>query len=1341
MRTRLSYLLFILTILLISTSFGYISFLSPNFINTKKGEILFKSGKLERVVVRYSKVNFEALKGDPSKAKRLWFYRLKKLDDRSYKIILPKKSGIYFVDVVDEDEHERKIFFLSNLKGWMIEGKSTFFVVYDLKKKKFLDKIFTFSKDGKKIELNGPIFSFKPGCSGLLFHGNDVVYFRQPWDSLFFQSTYPKNRALIILDRPVYKPGQNVLGRIILLRRKWDRYVLASGEANVKIKDPYGNTVFSDSFKTSEEEAYHFEFKTTREISTGYYTVEVDFENEKSSREFMIKDYVKPSFEIFAETEPRFILSGKLITLKVKLKYLDGKPLSNGQISLYCHEYMDFYEKKMFYKDSKFTDENGEAVFNVVTSKDYIGYLTLQILANDESGIQVEKTIDLYVHRDEVIIDGEFLRMEGKDFIKLKITDPNGNPLSGKGKIWLGDLEREFELKDGKAIVDVADAWKVTVKFKNEYRVFYRYFHPREEEGEWVSLKVIKEGDLHPGSEFTVVLSSDSPGILVVGGEKMDEIILVDRTVKKTLKIREDEFSDRYFMIFKSVDGRTRRWVYPIVHEERVGKLEITTDKKEYQPGETIHFSLRNVGEDESKVISVVDKGVYLIREDRFSISNYLYPTMKYPNFQITSSLNHLNLYELFSFEKKIKSHVFTSSKEGGKGYVRQYFPDTAFWVYDAKGNEFSFKAPDTITTWRINVVSISERGIKEGRKEIKVTKPFEVKVFTPPFLIENDSFTGYIVIKNMTGEVGKVRIDVEVDGGNTTFKNGEYELKKTLRLPLRISNVRENLSITAYASFNDHKDAIRMEPVVHSKLYESFISKIIKVDGEYVVGKDMNVKIVKDIRDIIGPSIKALIHYPYGCTEQTMSSFYPAVIAKGIVEVENLDDIVMKGLQRLLRFQHYDGGWGWWPNDDSNIFMTSYVLEGFYYAMKKGYPVPKEAVEKGLDFLKKSKITGYSWFVLSLYGIDVKYETSNKSVFDMIYSSPDDIRRLAVVDDYEAYIPSGDSWFHTKVEYTAIAARTLTRSGKYLDLRDKFINYLLNIRKFKTWYSTKDTALAVLAIVKAQPKFEGELKVVEKNGEKIVTGEGFILVEGKISYVPKSKNDRVKIYTTNYKRYEVKFKDYYIDAFISDDVDYIPIKVEKFEGTITTFEDDFIPEDVRKLFKEGKILYYDEHENFLIVEAPIVFEGNEYCSFGVEYYNEQSFYKIYLRRRKAEDGIIKVGDVFKTVIDIAGEGEYMVIEENLPACAQVLRNYTEKISEFGKYWWYKVGYTWVMATEYKLDRIAYFVLDMVDGEIQYYWRVTSEGVFTKKPTHVYSMYSDAVDFYTDYKLIITHGR
>ena len=61
MRTRLSYLLFILTIFLISTSFGYISFLSPNFINTKKGEILFKSGRLERVVVRYSKVNFEAL--------------------------------------------------------------------------------------------------------------------------------------------------------------------------------------------------------------------------------------------------------------------------------------------------------------------------------------------------------------------------------------------------------------------------------------------------------------------------------------------------------------------------------------------------------------------------------------------------------------------------------------------------------------------------------------------------------------------------------------------------------------------------------------------------------------------------------------------------------------------------------------------------------------------------------------------------------------------------------------------------------------------------------------------------------------------------------------------------------------------------------------------------------------------------------------------------------------------------------------------------------------------------------------------------------------------------------
>ena len=107
------------------------------------------------------------------------------------------------------------------------------------------------------------------------------------------------------------------------------------------------------------------------------------------------------------------------------------------------------------------------------------------------------------------------------------------------------------------------------------------------------------------------------------------------------------------------------------------------------------------------------------------------------------------------------------------------------------------------------------------------------------------------------------------------------------------------------------------------------------------------------------------LIDYPYGCTEQTMSRFLPAVITaktlrdlglkpgdvmgrvfggietnsaaathpKGKKDLEELDRIEKASLERLYDFQHADGGWGWWKEGDSDHWMTAYVVWGLSLA------------------------------------------------------------------------------------------------------------------------------------------------------------------------------------------------------------------------------------------------------------------------------------------------------------------------------------------------------------------------------------------------------------------------
>ena len=108
--------------------------------------------------------------------------------------------------------------------------------------------------------------------------------------------------------------------------------------------------------------------------------------------------------------------------------------------------------------------------------------------------------------------------------------------------------------------------------------------------------------------------------------------------------------------------------------------------------------------------------------------------------------------------------------------------------------------------------------------------------------------------------------------------------------------------------------------------------------------------------------ALEYLTSFPYGCTEQTMSSFLPNVIVsqalkelqlKSKIDPAALEKKVKAGLDRLYDFQHEDGGWGWWKTDESHIFMTAYVVAGLTQAAAAGYDVQRDSIAKGAGWLR----------------------------------------------------------------------------------------------------------------------------------------------------------------------------------------------------------------------------------------------------------------------------------------------------------------------------------------------------------------------------------------------------
>ncbi|MBK9053689.1 MAG: hypothetical protein IPL78_23145 [Chloroflexi bacterium] len=52
--------------------------------------------------------------------------------------------------------------------------------------------------------------------------------------------------------------------------------------------------------------------------------------------------------------------------------------------------------------------------------------------------------------------------------------------------------------------------------------------------------------------------------------------------------------------------------------------------------------------------------------------------------------------------------------------------------------------------------------------------------------------------------------------------------------------------------------------------------------------------------------------------------------------------------IQRLYGFQHDDGGWGWWHDDDSHDYQTAWVIFGLTTMADAGYTIDPAVISRG---------------------------------------------------------------------------------------------------------------------------------------------------------------------------------------------------------------------------------------------------------------------------------------------------------------------------------------------------------------------------------------------------------
>jgi uncharacterized protein YfaS (alpha-2-macroglobulin family) len=580
----------------------------------------------------------------------------------------------------------------------------------------------------------------------------------------------------------------------------------------------------------------------------------------------------------------------------------------------------------------------------------------------------------------------------------------------------------------------------------------------------------------------------------------------------------------------------------PVDHQLNI---KLATDKPQYTPGESAGYSLDVTDHAGQPVqgaelsLGVVDEAIYGVRPDATqNILNFFFGH-DYNRVYTQSSLEYsfygeagkrrMQLADLRPRSRlaQLKPERLVQPK------VRKAFPDTAFWaptvVTDAAGHASAkVDFPDSLTTWRATARGITA-STSVGSAVLKtiVRKNLIIRLTTPRFLVEDDEIVISALVHNYLTTTKTARVSLDVQGldvisGKTQDVTIPSRGEAKVDWRVKAQHVRK-ATVTGKALTDEESDALEIEIPINFPGVKLSASKGGSIapggsadfemqfpDGVEPGSRLLSINVAPTMMGSLFGALEYLTSFPYGCVEQTMSSFLPDIVVKDVVHTlslrTELDEAALQekihaGLDRLYSFQHPDGGWGWWQTDESHPFMTAYVVAGLVQARAAGTQVNQEAIDKGVEWLKKelasdSKLTAdfraYLVYALTaagqndateltgLYGRRSSLTPYGMAMFGLALENAKDGRAAEIATALEgsAQQDSQEAWwkatrdpmldFDTDAspEATAFVTRFLSHEKKDSPLLPKAALWLVSHRNEGYWWSTtKQTAMVIYGL------------------------------------------------------------------------------------------------------------------------------------------------------------------------------------------------------------------------------------------------------------------------------------
>ena len=281
------------------------------------------------------------------------------------------------------------------------------------------------------------------------------------------------------------------------------------------------------------------------------------------------------------------------------------------------------------------------------------------------------------------------------------------------------------------------------------------------------------------------------------------------------------------------------------------------------------------------------------------------------------------------------------------------------------------FLAPDSLTRYRVMAVAHLDDRFGSGQTAFEVSKPLLIEPALPQFAHVGDHILARAVVHNQSRHAGEVVVKLELDD-----KAQAVGTDKHIPIAAGGSEVAEfpvTFVGTGTAKWiwrawfadapRDYTDATECSldvGYVLALLRQTLLATVdgfstnlfAKANPQLLAGTGSVIIRVSNTRlNDLGKAVLQLLHYPYGCAEQTGSSMLPWIVLSDTPALRSvmgcrsneIESAVSDGVERLFTMQTPGGGLGYWPHArQPMLWASAYGAMVLTLAQQRGWMVPE---------------------------------------------------------------------------------------------------------------------------------------------------------------------------------------------------------------------------------------------------------------------------------------------------------------------------------------------------------------------------------------------------------------